>query len=231
MKRKLVNGLIIALSLTLMMVTWNTYRGYKNKQESKNQVNIPIITDEMKAIDKDILIDKLNKENKLQVLSGTANIKVKYSDEEILDDDVSLRWLKQWFEEQCSRELSVTATYKFTFTYDLNDLKIDIVGDKAIIYLSKNRLDSSVELIENESYYDNRIGAFSNYFNANEINSLNARTKKMVNNTVQSNNDLRNRALENVKEGISQLLGITCEFDTSDYDVVENNDVIINDIK
>lgn len=230
MLSKNVNKLIIALSVTLMITGLYTFRGYKNKQEDKAQLNIPLIANEVKTLDKEVLIDKLNKENKLQVLSGTANIKVKYSDEEILADDVNLRWLKQWFEEQCSRDLSVTATYKFVFTYNLQDLKIETIGDKAIIFLSKNRLNTSVELVENESFYTDRVGFLSNCFSPNEINSLNGRTKKLVNNTVQSSIELRDKALINLQENISELLDVQCEFNTTEYDVVENKDVSINNI-
>ena len=220
MKGKLINSIILALSLTLGIMLVNTYNNYiKIKDTHKN---ITLSTNDIDLLDKNIIISKLNNENKMLVLSGETTVDVRYSNEEVSDNDVNFIWIKNWFSKMNSKELIINATYKYQFHYDLKDLDISIIDNKVNIFLSRNRISCNVELIENKSYYSDRIGFLESPFTAQEINSLNARTKELVLNKIQNDNELRDKAIQNVMNNIDELLGIKCNYTIPEYDVVEN---------
>ena len=221
MKGKLINSIILALSLTLGIMLVHTYNNYIEIKDT--QKNITLSTNDIDLLDKNIIISKLNNENKMLVLSGETTIDVRYSNEEVSDDDVSFIWIKNWFSKMNSKELVINATYKYQFHYDLKDLDISIIDNKVNIFLSRNRISCNVELIENKSYYSDRVGFLETPFTAQEINSLNARTKELVLNKIQNDNELRNKSIKNVMSNIDELLGIKCNYKIPEYDVVENS--------
>lgn len=222
MKRKLINKIILALTITLMTITSFTVGKYITLKEQKNAVPVvQVVKEETNLISKEILIKKLNDENKMLVLSGDTEVKMTYSNKEIADDDIAFKWVKDKLSEMSSKDLKVQATYTYNFHYDLKDLDITIVNNIPNIYLSRNRLSCDVNLVENKTIYVDRVGLFESQFTPNEVNSLNERTKALVLNKVQSERDLRDRAMENIQKNIEDLLGINCEFSVTQNDVVE----------
>ena len=221
MKTKLTNLIILALSSILGIMLVHTYNNYIEIKDT--QKNITLSTNDIDLLDKNIIISKLNNENKMLVLSGETTVDVIYSNEEVSDDDVSFIWIKNWFSKMNSKELIINATYKYQFYYDLKDLDISIIDNEVNIFLSKNRISCDVELIENKTYYSDRVGFLEKPFNVQEINSLNARTKELVLNKIQSDQELRNKSIENVMNNIDELLGIKCNYKIPKYDVVELN--------
>lgn len=226
MKRKSINKIILTLSLTLAMTIYYTIDKYI---DIKEQV-VPLSTkEEIDLISKDIIIKKLNNENQMLVLSGETEVQVTYSNKDIAEDDVNFKWIKDWFSKINSKDLKINATYTYQFHYDLKDLNITIVNNKPSMNLSKNRLNCEVELVENESIYSDRVGVFESQFTPQEVNSINTRTKAIVLNKIQSDAELRNKAMSNVQKNIEDLLKIDCSFNVAKYDVVEyNNKILFN---
>lgn len=228
MKRKLINKIILTLSLTLAITTYYTIDKYINiKQQQKV---MPLSTkEEIDLISKDVIIKKLNNENQMLVVSGETEVQVTYSNKDIAEDDVNFKWIKDWFSKMNSKDLKINATYTYQFHYDLKDLDITIVNNKPSMNLSKNRLNCEVELVENESIYADRVGVFESQFTPQEVNSINTRTKAIVLNKIQSDAELRNKAMSNVQKNIEDLLKIDCSFNVAKYDVVEyNNQILFN---
>jgi len=179
--------------------------------------------EETKVISKELLIKKLNNENQMLVLSGELEVELIYSNKDIQDDDVNFKWIKDWFSKMKSKDLKVNATYTYQFHYDLKDLDISIDNNEPYINLSKNRLSCEVELVENKTFYSDRVGVFESQFTPQEVNSINERTKILVLNEIQNKAEFRDKAVENVKNNINELLDINCNFNVAKYDVVEYN--------
>lgn len=222
MKRKSINKLILTLSIILGITSLYTIRKYINIKEQSESKQVIYTKDDTNLISKQTIIKKLNNENQMLVLSGEAEVEIIYSNKDIAEDDVNFKWIKDWFLEMNSKDLNIKSTYTYKFHYDLKDLDINIINDKPSINLSKNRLNCEVELLENKSLYTDRIGVFESQFTPQEINSLNSRTKTLVLNQIQSNNELRDKAILNIQKNIEDLLGINCDFNIAKYDVVEN---------
>lgn len=228
MKRKSINKLILTLSIILGITSLYTIRKYINikEQQSKRVIDTK---DNTNLISKEIIIKQLNNENQMLVLSGETEVQVTYSNKDIAEDDVNFKWIKDWFSEMNSKDLKINATYTYQFHYDLKDLNITIVNNKPSMNLSKNRLNCEVELVENESIYADRVGVFESQFTPQEVNSINTRTKAIVLNKIQSDAELRNKAMSNVQKNIEDLLKIDCSFNVAKYDVVEyNNKILFN---
>lgn len=224
MKKKLINKIILSLFIILAITTSYTigkYISLKEHLKSTEAVSQQTPKEETNLISTEMLIKKLDDENKLMVLSGESQIQAKYSNKQITDDDIGIVWLKDWFSEMSSKDLIIDATYTYQFYYDLVDLDLEFVGDTAYIYLSKNRLNCQVELLETKSIYTDRVGLFESSFTPQEINSINARTKELVLNKIRSERKLRDKALENAKKNIEDLLNVKCNFKVANFDVVE----------
>lgn len=224
MKKKLINKIILSLFIILAITTSYTIGKYISLREhlrSTETISQQTPKEETNLISTEILIKKLDDENKLMVLSGESQIQAKYSNKQITDDDIGIVWLKDWFSEMSSKDLIIDATYTYQFYYDLVDLDLEVIGDTAYIYLSKNRLDCQVELLETKSIYTDRVGLFESNFTPQEINSINARTKELVLNKIRSERKLRDKALENAKKNIEELLNVKCNFKVASFDVVE----------
>lgn len=228
MKRKSINKLILTLSIILGITSLYTIRKYINTKEQQSKQVIDT-KDNTNLISKEIIIKQLNNENQMLVLSGEAEVEIVYSNKDIAEDDVNFKWIKDWFSKMNSKDLKINATYTYQFHYDLKDLNITIVNNKPSINLSKNRLSCEVELVENESFYADRVGVFESQFTPQEVNSINTRTKTIVLNKIQSDTELRDKAMANVQNNMEDLLKIDCSFNVSKYDVVEyNNKILFN---
>lgn len=222
MKKRLISLIITGLTVILL---FNSYTIYKNinKQSDKIESNLidEKVVNNMNELDKESLISKLNTENSLNVISGNCTVKVTYSNEEDFSGK-EFEWIRTKFDKLDSKTLKSSNTYKFSFSYDLNDLPIETRNNIAYITLSKNRLTlSQVELIDINQ--ECRVGLFEKYFSPNEINSINNRVKKIAANEIQSDNEIRLQAMNNLQDNIKQLLNCECEFILSDYDVVEQD--------
>ncbi|MBN1074644.1 hypothetical protein DVV91_09855 [Clostridium botulinum] len=221
MKSKLINIIIACLIITLGLLCWRTYDLYTNKQK----INTKTISN-IQALDKNILINKLNKENSINVLSGECVIDIEYSDNKSFQNECF-----QWLHNKLNgRKLNSTNTYKFVFSYELNNIPITIKNNKAIIQLSRNRLALSQVELSNIIQGD-EIGLLKTMFSPNELNTLNDNTKKLAYNSIQNNADIRNKAIENLKTNIKELLNCDCEFIENSYDVINQNDLNISNIK
>lgn len=228
MKRKSINKLILTLSIILGITSLYTIRKYINTKEQQSKQVIDT-KDNTNLISKEIIIKRLNNENQMLVLSGEAEVEIVYSNKDIAEDDVNFKWIKDWFSKMNSKDLKINATYTYQFHYDLKDLNITIVNNKPSINLSKNRLNCEVELVENESIYADRVGVFESQFTPQEVNSINTRTKAIVLNKIQSDAEVRNKAMSNVQKNIEDLLKIDCSFNVAKYDVIEyNNKILFN---
>lgn len=225
MKRKLINKFILILSIGLITMTSYTIGKYIILKKSANTqvIQQQNTSEETKVISKELLIKKLNNENQMLVLSGELEVELIYSNKDIQDDDVNFKWIKDWFSKMKSKDLKVNATYTYQFHYDLKDLDISIDNNKPSINLSKNRLSCEVELVENKTFYSDRVGVFESQFTPQEVNSINERTKILVLNEIQNKAEFRDKAVENVKNNINELLDINCNFNVAKYDVVEYN--------
>lgn len=228
MKRKLINKIILTLSLTLAITTYYTIDKYINIKQQQRVM--PLSTkEEIDLISKDVIIKKLNNENQMLVVSGETEVQVTYSNKDIAEDDVNFKWIKDWFSKMNSKDLKINATYTYQFHYDLKDLDITIVNNKPSMNLSKNRLNCEAELIDNKSIYADRVGIFESQFTPQEVSSINARTKAIVLNKIQNDKELRDKAMANVQKNIEDLLKIDCKFSVAKYDVVEyNNEILFN---
>ncbi|HBJ1652763.1 TPA: hypothetical protein LA460_000158 [Clostridium botulinum] len=221
MKSKLINIIIACLIVTLGLLCWRTYDLYNDTQKINAQT-----TNNIQVLDKDILINKLNRENSINILSGECVINIEYSNNKSFQNECF-----QWLHDKLNgRKLNSTNTYNFTFSYELNNLPITIKNNKSIIHLSRNRLTlSQVELINITQ--DDEIGLLKIMFSPSELNTLNDNTKKLAYNSIQGNTDIRDKAMENLKTNIRELLNCDCEFIENNYDVINQNDIDINNIK
>nr|DAM23979.1 MAG TPA: hypothetical protein [Caudoviricetes sp.] len=224
MKRKLVKFLIIGLSLTLMITTWNTYKKYTNKQ--KNKVQAIQNVNNMTELAEDEIITKLNKEHSLNVLSGSVTLRVSYDNQDNFDDDV----LGNIWGKLKLRHYESTNTYSFMFAYNLNELPVAIKEGVPYIDISNNRLNLvKFELVSID--VDSSTGIFADIFSPNEINTLNERIKKIAKNDIQSNNELRSQAMVNLQDDIRELIGNNVIFNINEFDVVERNEFKIMEVK
>lgn len=224
MKRKLVKFLIIGLSLTLMITSWNTYRKYTNKQ--KNKVQAMQNVNNMTELTEDEIITKLNKERSLNVLSGEITLRVSYDNQNNFDDDV----LGNIWGKLKLRHYESTNTYSFMFAYDLAELPVEIKEGVPYIDISNNRLNLvKFELVSTD--VDSRTGMFANIFSPTEVNQINERIKKIAKNDIQSNNELRSQAMVNLQDDIRELIGNNVVFNINEFDVVERNEFKVMEVK
>lgn len=150
-----------------------------NKLKSKdNTAIIAETTKELKGIDEQTLNDlevKLHNTNKIIAIEGTVeDAKVKFIDSEIKNrNDIQMNWLSKKLAEMKSRSLTINSTYKFSFTYDLSDLKVINNGQSSTITLYRSRLNlNKVELNNSKTTMISDLGILSSVFSPNEVNSL-----------------------------------------------------------
>lgn len=218
--------IVVLLTIVLIAVGVYTITSSKSKTDSKT-IPVSTVGENIKEIptEKEIIVEKLKNVNKLDVLECVVTTQTEFSDREVNDNDPQMSWLKKKFDECSSKTIRIESKFKCTFTYNMEQLYIN---SDSSISLSKNRLGLHIEFIENATSED--IGLFSSDFSTQEINSINKRIQDLSYNTVLSNTDLRNRAMEEVKNNIDSIVGINLEFDVATYDVIEQNDSLIKNV-
>jgi hypothetical protein len=231
MKSKLIkfiiSGLLIILSITLIF----TYNNYKNHQlKIQEAINTKTKVEQtFKIIDKQTVVDKLNLEDSLNCLSGEVTVNENFTNNTISGQDVSMNFLKQWFNNSTSKDLNVSNTYKFNFSYDLKDIPVNIHNSTITIHLSYNRLSlNSIESIKTDA--SERVGWLTSQFTPQQVNALNNRVKDEAMNTVQSNETYRVQAMENIQGDIKDLLQGVIGKDTNIHFEISNYDVVQQDV-
>jgi hypothetical protein len=234
MKSKFIKFLISTLLIILTITSIFTYKTYQNKQHTiqaniNNQAKIE--QQDFKVIDKQSVVNSIKLENSLNVLSGQATFQETFTNANISDQDINMNFLKKWLNENTSKDITPTATYQFTFSFDLRDFSIDnvkIKDNKIHIRLDPNKLSlNSFETIKVDS--TDRVGLFKTKFSPSQINTINSRLKDEARNTILSNETYRTKALENLqgdlKDNIKAFVGnnIQVLFDIPNYDTVEQS--------
>jgi hypothetical protein len=234
MKSKLIRFIVAGLLVVLAITSIFTYNKYQSNMKAlKQNINSKSQTEQTyKIVDKDVIIQTLNKENSMNVLKGTVSVQATYSDKNISGDDVSMRWLKNMFADMNSKDLTVDYTYDYMFSYDLKYLPVKVINNTVEITINPNRLSlCKCELSQANS--KDRIGILATKFNSQQVNSINGRTRDLAFNRVQSDEDIRYRAFEELKGNIKDLIKPLVHQDTSivfndfTYDVVQQSDCTI----
>jgi hypothetical protein len=182
-----------------------------------------------RVIDKEAIINKLNLESNLITLSGDIEIEAKYSNQNISDEDVDFKWIKQKFAELNSKDITVDNTYRFSFSYDLKDLPIYIVNNTVNIRISSNRLSLTQCEISKTNSIKDRVGLLDSKFTPTQLSSIESRTRDLAYNRILSDTSLRDKAMNNLQSDIKNLIqpllnkNTNIHFDTTDYDVVQDD--------
>jgi hypothetical protein len=237
MKNKFIKLLICGLLITLSILSIFTNNLYSKNKQLKVQQNLHNqIKQEQtfKVIDKSVIIDTLNKQNKLVCLDGNTTVEAMFTNENVSSQDVNFRWIKDKISKIQSKSVKVQADISFDFTYDLANLPVSIHNNTVEITINPNKLNlNKCQFIENKNIYNEDIGILSKRFSAQEINSINERVKAMASNQLRSQEDLREKSLENVKSDIyaliKPLLGkdVNLVFIDYSFDVIQQSDVSI----
>jgi hypothetical protein len=227
--RLLIAGLLIILSITSIF-TYKSYNGRKISQQVNNQMTIE--QQAFRVIDKQSVVNSIKSENSLNVLSGQATFQETFTNSNVSNQDVSMNFLKKWFNESTSKEITPSATYKFTFSYDLRDFSandVQIKNNEIHIKLNPNKLTlNSFETVKVDSS-KNRVGFLESKFEPQQLDAINARLKAEAKNTILSHEDHRTEALENLqanlRDNIKAFIGkdIQVLFDIPNYDVVQQD--------
>jgi len=231
------NIVIVTLTIILGFIVFNIISELReNKVSQHKEEVITQAKEETKDMTEIIkqLESEIHKTNKLLVLEGNCKADITYSDKDIHENtNENFKWIKNKFSEWKSRELKVSATYKFGFSYDLQYIKVSSEGENIIVDLSKNNLNIEyLELVNTDSLYTESIGWLSKGdLSPQEINVLQERMKIATFNSIQSNAKYRKEAFSSVVEnieGIGNKLGIKVICRYNEEDVVENNQVVIS---
>lgn len=231
------NIVIIILTIVLGFIVFNIIGELReNKLSQQKEEVITEAKEEIKDMTEVIkqLESEIHKTNKLLVLEGTCKSDITYSDKDIHENtNENFKWIKNKFSEWKSRDLKISATYNFGFTYNMENIRIVTEGEDIIINLSKNDINlENVELVNTDSLYTESIGWLSKGdFTPQEINVLQERCWISTFNSIQSNAKYRQQAIESVIDNLKAIcnkLGVEVEFKYSDIDVVENNDAEIH---
>lgn len=231
MKSRLIRFIIGTLVVILTITSLFTYKSFNQRGKRIEQIvhNQPRQERTFKIIDKQTVVNKLNLENSLNCLSGEVTVKEKFTNNTVSGQDVNLRFLKQWFNDSTSKDLNVSNTYRFNFSYDLKNVPVNIHNSTINIKLSYNRLSlNSVELVKSDA--SERVGWLTSQFTPQQVNALNGRVKDEARNTVQSNETYRVQALENVQGDIKDLLQSVVGKDTNIHFEISNWDVVEQDV-
>jgi hypothetical protein len=236
MKSRLIKLIVAGLLIILTITSVFTMNKYQDNMKRASQIinNKPPIEQTFRVIDKSVVVDALNKENKLVCLSGTTTVEAEFTNENVSNDDVAFKWIKDSLNKLNSKSVKVQAEVAFDFTYDLSNLPVTINNNTVTITISPNRLSlNKCQFIENKNIYNENIGLLSKRFSAQEINSINGRVKELARNKVLSMEDMRYKGLENVKSDIYALIkpllpqNTNLVFSDYSFDVVAQSDVSI----
>lgn len=231
------NIVIIILTIVLGVIVFNIIGELReNKVSQQNEEIISEAKEEVKGMTEIInqLESEIHKTNKLLVLEGTCTSEVTYSDKDINENtNENFKWIRNKFSEWKSRELKVSATYNFGFTYNMNNIRVITESDDIIIDLSRNDLNLEyVELINTDSLYTESIGWLSKGdFTPQEVSVLQERTYIATFNTIQSKSEYRDKAINTTIDIIEEMcskLGIKVKCRYNSEDVIEQNQAKIH---
>lgn len=225
-----IASILIIATIFIGGMSYSRYK-YQQKNGIKIEQTLDVERASMPTINQDSVILKKNlKEiSKLMVLEGTINTHTTYSDEEILDSDLAFRTIRQWFNKSQSRSLNMDATYRFGFSYDMENIVVEQNDGKIKVTIGKDNIELEYcEMVQNETVYSDEIGWLSKgKFTPNELNTLNERNHGEAEQMIRSKKDLRDKAIVRVQKEVDNLckkLGITADIQVTQYDVVEQSE-------
>jgi hypothetical protein len=233
MKSKLIKFIIAGLLVILTVTSVFTYQKYQdNMKKARQVINSKQQEQSIKIVDKDVIIQTLNKENSMNVLKGTVDVQATYSDKNISDEDTSMKWIKDWLADMNSKDLTVDYKYDYMLSYDLNNIPVRIINNTVQITLSPNKLSlTKCELSEANS--KDRIGLFASKFSSQQINAINQRTRALAFNRIQSDANIRSKAMDSLKDNIRDLIkplvhsNTNIIFNDYSFDVIQQDDCTI----
>lgn len=231
------NIVIVILVITLGFIVFNIIGELReNKVSQQKEKVITEAKEEVKNMTEVInqLETEIHKTNKLLVLEGNCTSEVTYNDKDIHDNtNENFKWIRDKFTEWKSRQLKVSAKYKFGFSYNMENIKVITEGEDILIDISRNDINLEyLEYLGEDSYLVQDVGWLSKGdFTPQEVNVLQERVKIATFNSVQNKKEYRDKAMQSVIENIESIcneLNIKVKCRVSDIDVAENNDAKIH---
>lgn len=248
--KKLINLVISTLVGTF--ITLSGYCGYKVYLNCRYENNIKVQQLQQDNTNKQVLKDwqyklnqfkvSCNKEEKLLVLSGTVDITNTFTDKDEIvkyqGDDSRIRFLANKLNELKSKSMTVNTEYRFGYTYNLRDfMKVSCDNSMLDIEISKQYLNLQyLDEETNKTTIDTDTHLFSGKFTPQEQQAIMDVTKVKVWNSVISNRDIQDKAIEVARDSITDM-GKKFGFDKVNVKVVDsvgnisNQEVKINKIK
>ncbi|NRU52614.1 hypothetical protein [Clostridium beijerinckii] len=227
---------IIIIGLTIILITLSlfTCKSYKNIHKASSNTNNQTTLEQQtyRVIDKESVIKALSKENSLNVLKGIVNTRCAFTNKNITENDVTMKWLRDKIDTWNSKDITVDSQFSFMFSYNMSNPQVTIKNDTIYIDLSYNKLSlNKCELSDVQT--NERVGWLQNNFSSSEINSINSRIRDYARNTILSNESFRKEGIENLKENITDQIHtyvsdkVNIGFSVNNYDVVSQDDVSI----
>ena len=231
------NIVIVILTIALGFIVFNIIGELRENRVSQQKKEvITEIKEEIKDMTEIIkqLETEIHKTNKLLVLEGNCTSEVTYNDKDIHDNtNENFKWIRSKFTEWKSRQLTVSAKYKFGFSYNMENIRIITEGEYIIIELSRNDINLEyLEYLGEDSYLVQDVGWLSKGdFTPQEVNVLQERVKIATFNSVQNKREYRDKAIQGVIDNIENIcnelnIGVKCR--VSDIDVAENDEAEIH---
>lgn len=128
--------------------------GFKLEKISQLRINNKVKDWQIEA---NTLKDELRKQNELIVLEGQRDVRYTFNNSKPELQDTKgnpLKFLASKFNELKTKEMTVTTTYNYIFSYDLKDIEVDVQDDSLCITLQKGH----VKLKPIAEITDNRVG-------------------------------------------------------------------------
>jgi hypothetical protein len=233
--KKLIKILIVILVILLTYICVSAL--IYNNTYDKN-LNLPVKAVNNKDWTEQInnLQTKLKQDASINVLEGTMSIEKTYKNEDTEGKGNRLAFLKKKLAELKSRSLYISTKYKFGYAFDLSDLRIEDLGEGNIrIDLYRNDLYIKyIEELGNERQIKDEYGIFAKDFSANEISTMLELTKVSVQNTINNNGEIRDKAMIYTKstiENIAKGFGFKgVEVNIIEDNLINNDEVEIKSI-
>jgi hypothetical protein len=233
--KKLIKILIVILVILLTYICVSVL--IYNNTYDKN-LNLPVKAVNNKDWTEQInnLQTKLKQDASINVLEGTMSIEKTYKNEDTEGKGNRLAFLKKKLAELKSRSLYISTKYKFGYAFDLSDLRIEDLGEGNIrIDLYRNDLYIKyIEELGNERQIKDEYGIFAKDFSANEISTMLELTKVSVQNTINNNGEIRDKAMvyaKNTTENIAKGFGFKgVEVNIIEDNLINNDEVEIKSI-
>lgn len=231
---KIVKYIITGLTIILISLSIFTYKSCKNIHKASSNTNNQTTVKQQiyRVIDKESVIKAISKENSLNVLKGSVNTRCTFSNKNITENDIAMKWLRDKIDTWNSKDITVDSQFSFMFSYDMSNPQVNIKNDTIYIDLSYNKLSlTKCELSDIQT--QERIGWLQSNFTSTEINSINSRVRDYARNTILSNPSFRKESIENLKQNIKEQIHtyvsdkVNVEFSINNYDVLPQDDVSI----